>query len=106
MANVDTVESDESCVQTDIRFGEGGASEVALTGQDLLDSVESGKHLPHCLVVGLLLGGKTSTVDSIVDVPKYGMYGRFTLSGPKTIHTKMEFRLLLYVLYQGVIKPP
>ena len=69
MANIDTVKSDEGCVQTDVRLGEGGASEVALTGQDLLDPVESGKHLPHCLVVGLLLGRKSGTIHSIVDVP-------------------------------------
>ena len=69
VAHVDTVKSDESCVQADICLGEGGAGEVALTGQDLLDPVEGGKHLPHCLVVGLLLGRKTRAIHSIVDVP-------------------------------------
>ena len=69
VAHVDTVKSDESCVQADICLGEGGAGEVALTGQDLLDPVEGREHLPHRLVVGLLLGRKTRAIHSIVDVP-------------------------------------
>ena len=77
VANIDTVKSNESCIQTDVRLGEGGASEVALTGEDLLHSIESSEHLPHCLVVGLLLGGKSSTVHSIVDIPNNVM--NFTL---------------------------
>ena len=69
VAHVDTVKSDESCVQADICLSEGGASEVALMGQDLLDPVKGGEHLSHCLVVGLLLGRKARTIHSIVDVP-------------------------------------
>ena len=82
MAHVDTVKSDESCVQADVRLGEGGASEVALTGQDLLDSVEGSEHFPHRLVVGLLLGCKTRAIYSIVDVPNECIYGRFISSVP------------------------
>lgn len=70
VANVDTVKSDESRVQTDICLGEGRASEVALTGENLLDPIESGKDFSHSLVIGLLLGRKTRTVHSIVDVPE------------------------------------
>ena len=69
VAHVDTVKSDESCVQADICLSEGGAGEIALPGQDLLDPVEGCKHLPHRLVVGLLLGRETRTIHSIVDVP-------------------------------------
>ena len=68
MAHIDTVESNESRVETDVCLGEGGASEVALTRQDVLHPIESGKHFSHGLVVGLLLCGKTSAVHSIVDV--------------------------------------
>ena len=83
VANIDTVKSDESCEQTDIRLGEGGASEVALTGQNLFNPVKSSKHFSHCFVVGLLLGRKTSTIHPIVDVPNmYSVYGRFILRVP------------------------
>ena len=69
VTNIDHVKSDESGVQTHVSLSEGGASEVALTGEDLFRSIESSKQFPHSFVVGFLLGCKTSTIHSIVDIP-------------------------------------
>ena len=67
--NIDHVKADKSRVQTHICLCEGGASEVALMGEDLFHSIESSKHLSYSFVVSPLLCCKTSTVHSIVDIP-------------------------------------
>ena len=69
VAHIDHVKSDQSGIQPDVCLRELVSSEVACVGQDLLHSVQSSKHLPHCLVIRLLLCGKASTIHSIIDAP-------------------------------------
>lgn len=72
MADIDTVKACQCCVESDISLSECGASEITTSGQYLLHTIESSKHLTHGLVIGFLFGGKTSSIHTIVDVPKWG----------------------------------
>lgn len=68
-SHIDEIKSGKSGVETHISFSEIGTRKVALMRENLLKPVKTSKHIPHSLVIGLLFASKTSSVNSIVDVP-------------------------------------
>ena len=70
VSHIDSIKPCQCGVQPDICFCDGGARQVPALREDALNPVQSSKHLSNCFVICLLSCGKTSSVDTIVDVPE------------------------------------
>eukprot|EP00053_Salpingoeca_punica_P011092 m.99305 g.99305 ORF g.99305 m.99305 type:complete len:314 (+) comp15584_c0_seq2:134-1075(+) len=92
--HVDGVEADERGEEPDVGLGHLGACQVALAGQDCLDTVQRVKELREGLVVGLLLHGKAAAVDAVVDGRVHPLVDCVNLS-PQRLRVKVQARLLL-----------
>lgn len=70
MLNVDDVEANDGGVETNIRFGDVLAEVVRVCGlgKVFLDTVEGGEELSDGLIICLFRGGKSGSIDTIVDV--------------------------------------